>query len=56
VSSKMAKKEGAKMVDIKFVDTLGLADFSCPIGELTDEVCQRRFRVRRLVHPRLEVD
>src|SRR5579859_4752195 len=35
----MAKKEGAKMVDIKFVDTFGTwQHFSCPIGELTEEV------------------
>ena len=34
----MAKKEGAKMVDIKFVDTFGTwQHFSCPIAELTEE-------------------
>src|SRR5437016_9662807 len=33
-----AQKAGAKMVDIKFVDTFGTwQHFSCPIGELTEE-------------------
>ena len=31
----MAKKQGAKMVDVKFVDTFGTwQHFSCPIREL----------------------
>src|SRR5437899_6169248 len=35
----LAKKSGAKMVDIKFVDTFGTwQHFSCPISELTEEV------------------
>jgi glutamine synthetase len=35
----MAKKAGAKMVDIKFVDTFGTwQHFSCPIAELTEEI------------------
>jgi glutamine synthetase len=35
----LAKKSGARMVDIKFVDTFGTwQHFSCPIGELTEEV------------------
>src|SRR5271166_3636518 len=35
----MSKKSGAKMVDIKFVDTFGTwQHFSCPIRELTEEV------------------
>jgi len=35
----MAKKAGAKMVDIKFVDTFGTwQHFSCPIRELTEEI------------------
>jgi len=35
----LAKKSGAKMVDIKFVDTLGTwQHFSCPIRELTEEI------------------
>ena len=35
----MAKKNGARMVDIKFVDTFGAwQHFSCPINELTEEV------------------
>src|SRR6202162_5251602 len=35
----LAKKSGAKMVDIKFVDTFGTwQHFSCPIRELTEEV------------------
>ncbi len=35
----MAKKAGAKMVDIKFVDTFGTwQHFSLPISELTEEV------------------
>jgi glutamine synthetase len=34
----MARKQGAKMVDIKFVDTFGTwQHFSCPIGELSEE-------------------
>jgi glutamine synthetase len=34
----MAKKQGAKMVDIKFVDTFGTwQHFSCPIAELNEE-------------------
>src|SRR5216110_2915189 len=34
----MAKKTGAKMVDIKFVDTFGTwQHFSCPIGELSED-------------------
>ena len=34
----MAKKAGAKMVDIKFVDTFGTwQHFSCPIAELTED-------------------
>jgi glutamine synthetase len=35
----MAKKAGAKMVDIKFIDTFGTwQHFTCPIRELTEEV------------------
>ena len=35
----LAKKTGAKMVDIKFVDTFGTwQHFSCPIRELSEEV------------------
>jgi len=35
----LARKQGAKMVDIKFVDTFGTwQHFSCPIAELTEEV------------------
>src|SRR5216684_3753298 len=35
----LAKKSGAKMVDIKFVDTFGTwQHFSCPIRELTAEI------------------
>src|SRR5215475_12059014 len=35
----LAKKTGAKMMDIKFVDTLGTwQHFSCPIRELTEEI------------------
>src|SRR6201747_1191322 len=34
----LAKKSGAKMVDIKFVDTFGTwQHFTCPIRELTEE-------------------
>src|SRR6267142_651752 len=34
----MARKEGAKMVDVKFVDTFGTwQHFSVPIGELSEE-------------------
>jgi len=35
----LAKKSGAKMVDIKFVDTFGTwQHFSCPIRELSEEI------------------
>src|SRR5574339_251586 len=35
----LAKKTGAKMVDIKFVDTFGTwQHFSCPIRELSEEI------------------
>src|SRR5512138_301788 len=35
----LAKKSGAKMVDLKFVDTFGTwQHFSCPIRELTLEI------------------
>jgi glutamine synthetase len=35
----LAKKTGAKMIDIKFVDTFGTwQHFSCPIRELTEEI------------------
>jgi glutamine synthetase len=35
----LAKKTGAKMMDIKFVDTFGTwQHFSCPIRELTEEI------------------
>src|SRR5712692_4556720 len=34
----LARKHGAKMVDVKFVDTFGTwQHFSCPIRELTEE-------------------
>src|SRR6266481_9245563 len=40
----LAKKAGAKMVDIKFVDTFGTwQHFSCPIGELTEDVFAEGF-------------
>jgi len=40
----MAKKAGAKMVDIKFVDTFGTwQHFSCPIRELTEEVFEEGY-------------
>src|SRR5438045_9254421 len=40
----LAKKSGAKMVDAKFVDTLGTwQHFSCPIRELTEEVFEEGF-------------
>src|SRR5579862_295278 len=40
----MAKKNGAKMVDIKFVDTFGTwQHFSCPIGELSEDVFHEGF-------------
>src|SRR5438132_6518653 len=35
----LAKKNGAKMIDIKFVDTFGTwQHFSCPIRELTEDI------------------
>ena len=40
----MAKKQGAKMVDIKFVDTFGIwQHFTCPIAELNEEVFSEGF-------------
>jgi glutamine synthetase len=40
----MAKKAGAKMVDVKFVDTFGTwQHFSVPFGELTEEVFAEGF-------------
>ena len=40
----MAKKQGAKMVDVKFVDTFGTwQHFSVPIAELTEEVFEEGF-------------
>jgi glutamine synthetase len=39
-----AKKQGAKMVDAKFVDTFGTwQHFSVPIAELTEEVFEDGF-------------
>jgi len=40
----LAKKSGAKMVDIKFVDTFGTwQHFTCPIGELTEGIFSEGF-------------
>src|SRR3569833_4697090 len=40
----LAKKQGAKMVDVKFVDTFGTwQHFSVPIAELTEEVFEEGF-------------
>jgi glutamine synthetase len=40
----MAKKAGAKMIDIKFVDTFGTwQHFSCPIRELSEEIFTEGF-------------
>src|SRR5258708_39981619 len=40
----LAKKSGAKMVDIKFVDTFGTwQHFSVPVSELTEEVFEEGF-------------
>jgi glutamine synthetase len=40
----LARKQGAKMVDVKFVDTFGTwQHFSCPIAELTVEVFEDGF-------------
>lgn len=40
----LAKKSGAKMVDIKFVDTFGTwQHFTCPIHELTEKVFEEGF-------------
>src|SRR6187455_3704971 len=39
-----AKKQGAKMVDVKFVDTFGTwQHFSVPISELTEDVFEEGF-------------
>src|SRR6185436_13018805 len=40
----MARKQGAKMVDVKFVDTFGTwQHFSVPVGELSEEVFAEGF-------------
>jgi len=40
----MARKQGAKMVDVKFVDTFGTwQHFSCPIAEFTEDVFAEGF-------------
>ena len=40
----MAKKQGAKMVDVKFVDTFGTwQHFTVPMGELTGDVFAEGF-------------
>src|SRR4029434_2656727 len=39
-----ARKQGAKMVDVKFVDTFGTwQHFSVPVGELTEDVFEEGF-------------
>src|SRR6185295_6189013 len=39
-----ARKKGAKMVDVKFVDTFGTwQHFSVPMGELNEEVFEEGF-------------
>ena len=39
-----ARKQGARMVDVKFVDTFGTwQHFSVPIGELTEEIFEEGF-------------
>src|SRR5271154_406059 len=39
-----ARKQGAKMVDVKFIDTFGTwQHFSVPMGELTEEVFEEGF-------------
>src|SRR5207237_10037318 len=39
-----ARKNGVKMVDVKFVDTFGTwQHFSVPMGELTEEVFEEGF-------------
>src|SRR3954449_3892116 len=39
-----ARKQGAKMVDVKFVDTFGTwQHFTVPMGELTEEVFREGF-------------
>src|SRR6266498_3964135 len=41
----MAKKEGAKMVDVKFVDTFGTwQHFSLPISEISENTFSERLR------------
>ena len=52
----MAKKQGAKMVDVKFVDTFGTwQHFSCPHRRIDRGSFRRRLRLWRLLHPRLEI-
>ncbi len=57
-SSKFAEKNGAKMVDFKFVDFLGIwQHFTMPIAASSNEdVVRGGLRLRRLVDPRLAAD
>ena len=52
-----AKENGAKMLDLRFMDFPGLwQHFSVPIGQLDEGQLRGRIRIRRLQHPRLAAD
>ena len=52
-----AKKHGAKILDLRFIDVPGLwQHVSYPIGELEEELLQGRIRLRRQLDSRLGLD
>ena len=54
---KYAEKNGAKFVDFKFVDLLGIWQHTTmPIAQAGGGILQRGLRLRRQLHPRLEGD
>ena len=54
---KLAEKNGAKMVDFKFVDLLGIWQHTTmPIGEARGRHVQGRLLLRRQLDPRLAAD
>ena len=56
-SSKLAKKNGVKLVDLKFIDFLGIWQHTTiPIAQLDDGTFEDGYRLRRLVDPRLAAD
>ena len=54
---KYAEKNGAKMVDFKFIDFLGIWQHTTmPIAKLNEDVFEDGYRLRRLLDPRLAAD